>query len=171
MRVRRQPVRPHRVPADHATSEVLVRALHARVDDVHAHAAARQVAIIVDAVDRAACVPGASDEGKMPGRGKDDKGAVVVSCTAEAVCSCEGSQARRLTVGVNAVDAPRRVRLHAQPASHLVVQVRRVMARRGVATLRERSIDVAVAVGLNREDGRVCSHAHGNLVRWWCVGQ
>ena len=51
----RQPVRPHRVPADHATSEVLVRALHARVDDVHAHVAPRQVAIIVDAVDRAAC--------------------------------------------------------------------------------------------------------------------
>ena len=73
MRVRRQPVRPHRVPADHATSEVLVRALHARVDDVHAHAAARQVAIIVDAVDRAACVPGASDEDKMPAAcGKDD---------------------------------------------------------------------------------------------------
>ena len=63
---RRRPVRPHRVPADHATSKVLVRGLHARVDDVHAHAAARQVAIIVDAVDRAACVPGASEEGKRP---------------------------------------------------------------------------------------------------------
>ena len=62
VRLAARPVRPHRVPADHATSEVLVRALHARVDDVHAHAAARQVAIIVDAVDRAACVPGASDE-------------------------------------------------------------------------------------------------------------
>ena len=71
--------------------------------------------------DRAACVPGASDEGKMPGRGKDNQGAVVVSCTDEAVCSCEGSQARRLTVGVNAVDAPRRVHLHAQPASHLIL--------------------------------------------------
>lgn len=66
----RQPVRPHRVPADHATSEVLVRALHARVDDVHAHVAPRQVAIIVDAVDRAACVPGASDEAKKPAAGR-----------------------------------------------------------------------------------------------------
>ena len=72
-RVRRQPLRPHRVPADHATSEVLVRALHARVDNVHAHAAARQVAIIVDAVDRAACVPGASDEGKMLAAGRTIK--------------------------------------------------------------------------------------------------
>ena len=69
-RLAARPVRPHRVPADHATSEVLVRALHARVDDVHAHAAARQVAIIVDAVDRAACVPGASDEGKRPAAGR-----------------------------------------------------------------------------------------------------
>jgi hypothetical protein len=51
----------------------LVRALHARVDNVHAHAAARQVAIIVDAVDRAACVPGASDEGKMPAAGRTIK--------------------------------------------------------------------------------------------------
>ena len=66
----RRPVRPHRVPADHTTSEVLVRALHARVDDVHAHAAAREVAIIVDAVDRAACVPGASDEAKKPAAGR-----------------------------------------------------------------------------------------------------
>ena len=56
VRLAARPVRPHRVPADHATSEVLVRALHARVNDVHAHAAAREVAIIVDAVDRAACV-------------------------------------------------------------------------------------------------------------------
>ena len=45
-------MRPHRVPADHATSEVLVRALHARVHDVHAHARApaRQVAVVVRVV-------------------------------------------------------------------------------------------------------------------------
>ena len=84
MRFWRQPVRPHRVPADHATSEVLVRALHARVDDVHAHTAARQVSIIVDAVDRAACAPGASDEGKRPAAREGRPSAVVVSC-AEAV--------------------------------------------------------------------------------------
>ena len=63
-------VRNRRVTADHATSEVDVRALHTIIDDVHAHAAARQVAIIVDAVDRAACAPGASDEGKMPAAGR-----------------------------------------------------------------------------------------------------
>ena len=63
-------VRPHRVPADHTTSEVLVRGLHARVDNVHAHVAPRQVAIIVDAVDRAACVPGASAEAKKPAAGR-----------------------------------------------------------------------------------------------------
>ena len=69
----RRPVRPHRVPADHTTSEVLVRGLHARVDNVHAHTAARQASIIVDAVDRAACAPGASDEGKRPAAGRTTK--------------------------------------------------------------------------------------------------
>ena len=79
-------VNASRVPADHATCKVLVRALHARVDDVHAHARARQVAIVEDAIDRAA-------------------------------------------VGVNAIDAPRRAHLHAQPAAHLVVHLV-VQARR-----------------------------------------
>ena len=64
---------PHRVPVDHAASEVVVRALHARVHDVHAHALARQVSVVVVVVGRAA-------------------------------------------VGVNAIDAPRRAHLHAQPA-------------------------------------------------------
>ena len=44
--------RPYRVTADHATSEVLVRALDARVHDVHAHARApaRKVAVVVRVV-------------------------------------------------------------------------------------------------------------------------
>ena len=50
----------HRVPGNHATSEVIVRALHASVYDVHAHAHARQVAVVVFAVDRAACLRRAS---------------------------------------------------------------------------------------------------------------
>eukprot|EP00964_Phaeocystis_antarctica_P110386 scaffold74753_cov74-Phaeocystis_antarctica.AAC.1 len=50
----RRLVRPHCVPVDHATSEVIVRALNARVHDVHAHALARQVAVVVVVVDRAA---------------------------------------------------------------------------------------------------------------------
>eukprot|EP00964_Phaeocystis_antarctica_P008148 scaffold4402_cov70-Phaeocystis_antarctica.AAC.1 len=66
---------PHRVPVDHAASEVVVRALNARVHDVHAHTLARQVAVVVVVVGRAA-------------------------------------------VGANAVDAPRRAHLHAQPAGH-----------------------------------------------------
>ena len=69
----RRLVRSHRVPVDHATSEVIVRALYARVHDVHAHALARQVSVVVVVVGRAA-------------------------------------------VGVNAIDAPRRAHLHAQPA-------------------------------------------------------
>ena len=55
------------MPIDHATCEVNVRALYSRVDDVHAHTLARQVAIVIAAVDRAACA-GARDEGKRPGR-------------------------------------------------------------------------------------------------------
>ena len=49
----RRLVRSHRVPVDHATSEVIVRALYARVHDVHAHALARQVAVVVCVVDHA----------------------------------------------------------------------------------------------------------------------
>ena len=44
----------HRVPGDNAASEVDVRALDAVVHDVHAHALARQLAVVVFAVDRAA---------------------------------------------------------------------------------------------------------------------
>ena len=85
-------VRPHRVPADHTTSEVLVRALHSRVDDVHAHAAARQVAIIVDAVDRGACAA-RERATRVRGRprGKADQGAVVVSCARLCVLGCARS--------------------------------------------------------------------------------
>eukprot|EP00964_Phaeocystis_antarctica_P062772 scaffold37630_cov56-Phaeocystis_antarctica.AAC.1 len=52
----RRLARPHRVPVDHAASEVDVRALYARVHDVHAHALARQVAVVVCAVDHAVYV-------------------------------------------------------------------------------------------------------------------
>ena len=66
----------------------------------------------------------------------------------------------RLAVGVNAVDAPRRcLHLHAQPAGHLV------QVRRGVATLGQRRVNLAVAVRLNRGDSRIIGHAHGDLVR------
>ena len=50
----RRLVRSHRVPVDHATSKVIVRALNARVHDVHAHALARQVAVVKAAINRAA---------------------------------------------------------------------------------------------------------------------
>ena len=70
----------------------------------------------------------------------------------------------RLAVGVNAVDAPRRrVHLHAQPAGHFV-QVRRVMrARRGVFALGKRHVEAAVAVTLDRGDGRVLGYERDGL--------
>ena len=58
---------PHRVPVDQAASEINIQ-LYARVCDVHAHALACQVAVVIAAVDRAACVPGASDVGERPGK-------------------------------------------------------------------------------------------------------
>ena len=59
-------VRPHRVPVDHATCEVSVRGLHARVDYVHAYTCPSQIAVVIPPVDRAACAGRASDEGKKP---------------------------------------------------------------------------------------------------------
>ena len=111
----------HRVPADHATSEVLVRALHARVNDVHAHAAAREVAIIVDAVDRAACVR----RERATRVKEDDQGAIVVSCaeavlmrgqlseTAHRRCQCGRCPTER-PPACSACEPPRRT----GPASH-----------------------------------------------------
>ena len=46
---------PHRVPVDHATSEVDVRVLDARVHDVNTHTLTSKVAVVVLAVDRATC--------------------------------------------------------------------------------------------------------------------
>eukprot|EP00964_Phaeocystis_antarctica_P092353 scaffold59398_cov69-Phaeocystis_antarctica.AAC.3 len=90
-----------RVPGDHAASEVDVRALHARIHNVHAHAHTRQVAVVVVVVGRAA-------------------------------------------VGVNAVDAPRRAHLHAQPAGH------GLHARGGViAQGQRRHVRALEAVALN----------------------
>ena len=173
-------VRPHRVPVDHATCKVNVRALYTRVDDVHAHALARQIAVVIAAVDRAACA-GARDEGKRPGRTIGAPSQAIHRLFRRAV-ACGGSCARgqshscavmvllapapdsRLAVSVNAVDAPRRVCLHAQPAGHLV------QVRRGVAALGQRRVYLAVAVKLNRGDSRVIGHAHGDLVRCMHVG-
>ena len=69
----RRLARPHRVPVDHAASEVDVRALYARVHDIHAHALARQIAVVVSTVDPAALnksavvVPGVDlDAGRCP---------------------------------------------------------------------------------------------------------
>eukprot|EP00964_Phaeocystis_antarctica_P047200 scaffold27294_cov59-Phaeocystis_antarctica.AAC.2 len=52
----RRLARPHRVPVDHAASEVDVRALYARIHDIHAHALARQIAVVVCVVDHAVYV-------------------------------------------------------------------------------------------------------------------
>jgi len=109
------------VPVDHAASEVVVRALNARVHDVHAHALARQVAVVVVVVDRAA-------------------------------------------VGVDAVDAPRRAHVHAQPAGHGLHLVHVVVARGGAVALGQRHVRALEAVGLDRGDGRVLGHERDGIV-------
>ena len=49
---------PHRVTADHSTSELDVRALDARVHDVNTHTLTSEVAVVELAVGRAACTHG-----------------------------------------------------------------------------------------------------------------
>ena len=59
---------PHRVAADHSTSELDVRALDARVHDVNTHTLTSEVAVVELAVGRAACTHGIV---------KDDKSSAI----------------------------------------------------------------------------------------------
>ena len=109
---------PHRVPGDNATSEVIVRAQHACVHDVHAHALARQVAVVIAAVDGPHQLP---------------------PCAIWVAASFTKS-------AIDAVDAPGRALLHAQPAGH---GFHVVVARGGGVALGQRRVRALQAVNLN----------------------
>ena len=109
------------MPVDHATSEVDVRVLDARVHDVNTHTLTSKVAVVVR---------------------------VVIDT-------------------VDAVKAPRSAIVHAQPAGHGLVQVRRagVAAREGIVALGQRQFRVLEAVNLNRVNGGVLGHERDGLMR------
>ena len=66
----------------------------------------------------------------------------------------------RLAVSVDAVDAPRRARVHAQPAGPGLHLDQVVVAREGVVAL-----EPLEAINFNREDGRVLGHVRDGLMR------
>ena len=139
------------MPVDHATSEVDVRALDARVHDVNTHTLTSKVAVVVLAVDRAACA----------GYGG---WTITIGTRAEARWVARRSESfgcRQLAVSVNAVDAPRSAIVHGQPAGHGLVRCAAVVA--GRVGSGQRQVVALEAVKLNRGDLRVLGHARDGL--------